>query len=219
MHLFRGRSTAPAERYLSGRPPEVLSRIREPDAALVIWKRRLTRAHMVEASRLMPPEGTVRQPIAADEDLAAAVDAAVDVALPDGSSDALPVLRRDILFLLEQARRASPQSRSLQLRISRVPGDGCRLFHVDQVCLRLVCTYLGAGTQWLPEHAVRRSALGQGNNDSVLDWRAVQQIATGDVAIMKGERYARWRGGGLVHRSPPGVAGEERIFVVIDLAL
>ena len=98
----------------------------------------------------------------------------------------------------------------IRLRLATLDRVMCPRFHVDNIPCRLITTYAGCSTQWLPHHAVDRSKLGKGNN-GLPDERSgiyrkaadIQQLDSGDVAIMKG---ARWTGShqfGLVHRSPP----------------
>jgi hypothetical protein len=103
------------------------------------------------------------------------------------------------------------------VRLERVETDNCRLFHVDQVEARLVCTYFGSGTEWLRNADVKRAGLGQGDNDFVMKAGArVQAMQPGWVGIMKGER--KNAGAGLVHRSPPiERAGLKRILLRIDV--
>lgn len=122
----------------------------------------------------------------------------------------------DIASLLRIAQRIAPQARELRLRLDWLVGDGCSLFHVDRTPLRLVCTYLGPGTQWLPDGAFARAGLGCGCNDHVRDWGAVEHIATGHVALMKGEAYPGNAGCGLVHRSPPASPDAPRLLLAID---
>jgi hypothetical protein len=123
---------------------------------------------------------------------------------------------RDVLHLLQITRRIAPQSVVLRLRLQRLEDAGCPLFHVDRVPLRMLCAYVGAGAQWLPEAALDRSRLGTGTNASVRDWSAVRALAGGEVAVLKGERYPGNAGRGLVHRSPPASAQSPRVVLAID---
>ena len=52
---------------------------------------------------------------------------------------------------------------SAWLRLDAVYGPMCPRFHVDNVKCRLVTTYVGPATQWLPNDIVDRSKLGHGN--------------------------------------------------------
>ena len=102
----------------------------------------------------------------------------------------------------------------------------CPRFHVDNVPCRLVTSYCGQGTQWLPDNAVDRTKLGRGNN-GLPDERSgvyritedIQELAAGDVALFKG---ARWEGNehrGLVHRSSTPKAGQTRLLLTLDFVL
>ncbi|WP_142848071.1 DUF1826 domain-containing protein [Telmatospirillum sp. J64-1] len=105
-----------------------------------------------------------------------------------------------------------------RLRVDHITNDACRFFHFDYVALRMLCTYDGAGTQWLPEEALDRSGLGKGDNRLVCrDRRAIQHLRPWWVGVMKG---AHWPGNDapLVHRSPPLTPGQSRVFVAIDPA-
>jgi hypothetical protein len=88
--------------------------------------------------------------------------------------------------------------------------DDCRKFHVDWVGLRLICTYLGPGTEWAPDAGVYRPALAMPwhsiqaiNRAIVPDVTHIVRAAAGDVLLLKGESFPGNSGRGAVHRSPP----------------
>ena len=91
---------------------------------------------------------------------------------------------------------------------------------MDWYHLRLFTTYHGKGTEWIPEEAVDRSALGQTNKEIVKDQSKVQQLETFDVGILKGAHSESKRPiKGIVHRSPEiEREGEKRVILRIDLA-
>lgn len=124
--------------------------------------------------------------------------------------------RNDLLRLLVLARSLAP-SAGLRIRLETKASEGCSLFHVDNVPLRLICTYRGAGTQWLPDTAFDRCGLGRGNNDFVHDWSELCQMPTGAVAVLKGLRFPGQDKLALVHRSPPADAAFPRVLVAIDI--
>ncbi|MND87313.1 hypothetical protein D3C80_793080 [compost metagenome] len=88
----------------------------------------------------------------------------------------------------------------------------CPRFHVDHVPLRLLSTYAGPGSEWLEEGAVDRSQLAREQPDA----NAVRQLAVGEVALLKGEKWLGNQGAGLVHRSPMLVNGERRLILSLD---
>ncbi len=99
----------------------------------------------------------------------------------------------------------------LRLRFERVEDDGCALFHVDTLPMRMLCTYTGPGTQWLEEDNVRRDQLGsrgrgiqQANAAIVMNPEKIHTVPSWHVLVFKGRL---WEGhgfsDGLVHRSAP----------------
>ena len=69
--------------------------------------------------------------------------------------------------------------------------------------------YTGTGTQWLPHDCADRSKLGRGSHGKSDDESGlyastdhIQQLMSGDVALLKGEMWAGNEGAGLIHRSP-----------------
>lgn len=110
------------------------------------------------------------------------------------------------------------------LRLSILDKAMCPRFHVDKVPCRLITTYLGAATQWLPHKSVNRKALGAvsphlSEQDSKLFNHAqdICQLSAGDVALVKGETWPDNENAGLVHRSPPLNAGKRRLLLTLDM--
>jgi hypothetical protein len=113
--------------------------------------------------------------------------------------------------------------KSAALRFVTLENTMCPRFHVDRVPCRLITTYLGSSTQWLPHHAADRSKLGAGNNGlpdelSGIYQRVedIQQLTNGDVALLKGELWEGNENSGIVHRSPALKAGEKRLLLTLD---
>ena len=112
------------------------------------------------------------------------------------------------------------------LRLKTLDQAMCPRFHVDKVPCRLVCTYHGNATEWLPHHLIDRSKLGPGNNgltdeESGLfqDKKDIQNINTGNVALLKGELWDGNENAGLVHRSPAIDQGKRRLLLTLDIIL
>ena len=89
---------------------------------------------------------------------------------------------------------------------------GCRRFHVDQVPIRLLVTYAGQGTEWLPDEAADRLAFANGaSNDLIVkDVRARHFMNTWSVAIFRGGAN------GLLHRTPDDAMGGQSILMRLD---
>ena len=128
-------------------------------------------------------------------------------------------LAQDMASLAFLFARISGLAR-VQLRLDAALHEACPLFHVDSVPLRLLCTYVGAGTEWLAhddaDHAelgLRGRSLDQANAAIRGDGRA-RSVPAGWVAICKGRRFGDATPG-VVHRSPDP-AGVPRLLLVID---
>ncbi|TVP57175.1 MAG: DUF1826 domain-containing protein [Halomonadaceae bacterium] len=101
------------------------------------------------------------------------------------------------------------------LRLHVLQRTMCPRFHVDQVAARMICTYQGAGTQWLPEALVKRPGTPGPLPAQPIKDQDIRQIATAAVAILKGEAWEGNEGRGLIHRSPPP-EDKPRLVVGLD---
>jgi len=134
-------------------------------------------------------------------------------------NDNLPqygLLLEDIYMLLNLFKQIT-KATSFKVLLATIDSNMCRKFHTDMNDLRLLCTYVGPGTLWLPDEAVNRKALQTRctNQDIVLDNNLIQQVNTGDIAILKGALYPE--ANAVLHRSPTiETTGEKRLLLRID---
>lgn len=202
----------------AGPTAAVLQEALRPGIGIAIWQRELSwivRDGMAALYTLMPLQRLFT--LGADEDAARTLDRAL-VGFGQLPAPSAKAWRDDLLQLIAVARGLAPQA-DVRVRIETKVNDACRLFHADNVPLRMICAYRGPGTQWLPEGTFDRAELGRGSNDLVRDWSVIRQLATGDVAVMKGLRFPGTCADALVHRSPPADATQPRVVVVIDVLL
>lgn len=173
-----------------------LRAILEPGVTLAVWERFLPPEIGADLDR-MPATGW---PSLRVETTVPQVRGDLAAAWPDPLPAALAA---DIVHLVRLFADLAAAC-TVAVRLETVAGHGCRYFHADNVGIRLLCTYRGAGTLWLPDDAVDRSALGRGDNAAVApDPSRVRALAPGHVGLLKGEAWPDNRGLGLVHRSPP----------------
>jgi len=126
------------------------------------------------------------------------------------------ILLDDILNLLGLFEQVTKSS-SFRILLATVNTNMCRKFHTDINDLRLLCTYVGQGTCWLPDEAVNQKALkpGSGNQEIVKNEEQIQQVRTGDVVLLKGALYPK--ANPILHRSPSiEKNGEKRLLLRID---
>jgi len=115
--------------------------------------------------------------------------------------------------------------REAGLRLYTLDKTMCPRFHVDRVPARLICSYGGIGTEWLPEYGVDRTKLGMGaggrpddQSGLILDPTAIRQMPAYAVGLMKGEHWEGNEGHGLVHRSPALTAVRpRRLLLTLDM--
>jgi hypothetical protein len=92
---------------------------------------------------------------------------------------------------------------AVRLRLEGVVTDACRKIHADHTDLRLITTYHGPGTDYVPSGLAGEEA-------------NLVRLATGDVGLFKGRLYGEGHAPCL-HRSPPlGDSGARRLVLVID---
>ncbi|ALS33535.1 hypothetical protein PTRA_a2443 [Pseudoalteromonas translucida KMM 520] len=199
----------------------VLPQIYNEDTNIVIWQRstaeKLTKAVniLIAISALKPLELAV-SPNDAFEQLIKALKP------EDNNSDEVNTLCEDIALLVEMFCCLCDLKRA-GLRLKVLDKPMCPRFHVDKIPCRLVTTYHGVATQWLNHSDVNRSKLGAGNlgkpdEESGLfkSLSNINQLQQGDVALLKGEYWDDNEGAGLVHRSPPVAANEQRLLLTLD---
>ena len=88
----------------------------------------------------------------------------------------------------------------------------CHRYHIYHVPLRLLVTYYGKGTEWVPESAVDRLAYDSGMpNDKILtNSNARKFLNTWDIAIFRGAPD------GLLHRTPDAALNTPSILLRLD---
>lgn len=117
----------------------------------------------------------------------------------------------DVAWLV-RAFSSLVEARRIGLRLRILDKAMCPRFHVDHVPLRLITTYAGAGSEWLPEHAIPRHRLG----DPTVAPQGIERLLAGEVALFKGERWEGNEGAGIIHRSPQAAPGERRLILTLD---
>ncbi|MEM1146490.1 MAG: DUF1826 domain-containing protein [Pseudomonadota bacterium] len=115
-------------------------------------------------------------------------------------------LARDIAML---AARLTDQigDREVLVRIEWIEDNACCKFHCDRVEARVICTYLGPGTEY--GFANAQGEVGD-----------VAQVPTGCPIVLKGKLWPGVPPSSLLHRSPAiEGTGQTRLVVVLNEAL
>ncbi|VVN24854.1 hypothetical protein PS862_01739 [Pseudomonas fluorescens] len=204
----------PIIHQVQGEAPQALARILDDGVNLAVWQRQLP-VHIADFACLL---------LSLDESLAESLslELADEEAEPDlhglasGFSDleGYEGFITDVSWLVS-AFACLLGAKRIGLRLRVLDKAMCPRFHVDHVPVRLITTYAGIGSQWLKEGVMDRGQLGQPDAQPQGD-ALIQQIASGDVALLKGEKWHGNEGCGLIHRSPQPAPGERRLILTLD---
>ncbi|WPN57982.1 DUF1826 domain-containing protein [Pseudomonas sp. P9_31] len=201
-------------RQVQGDTPKALTGILDDGVNLALWQRQLP-AHIADFGRLLL---SLNEPLAESLSLELLSDDAEPNlhGLASGFSDleGYEGFIADVSWLVSAfACLLGAQHIGLRLRV--LDKAMCPRFHVDHVPVRLITTYAGIGSQWLKEGAMDRRQLGKPDAEPQDD-SLIQQIASGEVALLKGEKWHGNEGFGLIHRSPQPPPGERRLILTLD---
>jgi hypothetical protein len=211
-------SPEPLFRRVSERnDPEVLTDIYRNDTNISIWKRDVSAELIAAVDDFINTNKIKRTMLTitaknAHEELRKAIGTEKNIApLVEDMAQLI-----DMFCCLFELKRAG-------VRLTSMDQAMCPRFHVDKIPCRLVSTYQGIATDWLPNHLVDRTKLGAGSEgkpDDISglfhDLSDIQCLNRGDVALLKGEFWEGNEGAGLIHRSPPLPAGEHRLLLTLD---
>lgn len=113
----------------------------------------------------------------------------------------LPAILRDDAAMLARRFAALMGVDAVRVRVEAIAGDACRKFHADYTDLRLIASWAGPGTDWLPPGASESE---------------FERVPTGWIGLFKGHLFGEGHPP-CIHRSPPiAGTGEKRLVLVID---
>ena len=200
-----------------GDDPKVLADVYQEDINIAIWQRTTSQRlkDAVDDFLTANPQFETALTVSPDSVLTAVWKSTRGTAPTELADDVAELV--EMFCYLFGLKRAG-------LRLATLCRAMCPRFHVDRVPCRLVTTYRGVATEWLPHEAVDRSKLGLGSKgQSDLDsglftsQSDIQRLTCGDVALLKGELWGGNENAGLVHRSPAVPAGENRLLLTLDV--
>ena len=141
-------------------------------------------------------------------------------ALPDGEGKTEAI---DDIFLLADMLTCLFDCDSVGVRLVPLGSAMCPNFHTDKIPVRLVNTYLGAGTEWLPSEYVQKDPAEATSkstlklvNKGIYRVDAVQQLNAFDVALLKGAAWPKQEHMATIHRSCAVNEGEQRVLLTLD---
>ncbi len=192
--------------------PTVLSDIYKEDINIAIWQRK---KHFSVKEFLALNSTFQKEMTLTPQDALSRISESFDNNMTEVSEDIAELV--DMFCYLFELKEAG-------MRLKVLDRAMCPKFHVDKVPCRLVTTYQGMATEWLPHEVVNQTKLGWGCNglpdsESGLyqSESDIQQLDCGDVALLKGTLWKGNESAGLVHRSPELITNEKRLVLTLDI--
>lgn len=209
--------TAVTRRSVQSYNAEALADVYQDDVNIATWQRTLSPNLLSAVQQLLSSDHLFR--ISTSVTPHNTYDSLYDAL---GSSDHAQVISEDITEIVDMFCCLF-DLKQVGLRLTTLDRAMCPKFHVDRVPCRLVTTYSGIATEWLPHEFVDRQKLGvgsQGKSDEesglYQHQSDIRRLSTGDVALLKGESWLGNEGAGLVHRSPALANKENRLLLTLD---
>lgn len=204
---FPSATTATTSSTCTSELPGVLRRWQERGCQLAVWQRSLAPQIVEELDRTALQDFPSVRFTATSDEVGRKLGSAFSGSSL-GDTALATALAHDMAHLVSLFASATG-SRDVDVRLETVSDDACRRFHTDVTLARLVTTYVGPGTVWVPpEHAEDAMRL-QENYSGPLN-----EMPRFAVGMFGGAESA---GGGLVHRSPRiAGTGTSRLFFCVN---
>jgi hypothetical protein len=113
--------------------------------------------------------------------------------------------------------------RKVGIRLEVLTGAMCPRFHIDRTGIRLLCSYLGPGTEWLDAAFCNRKALTESYADTdafhqalILHPQGIRQAPAQALVLLKGSLWQGNQQAGIVHRSPQVDYATSRVLLALD---
>lgn len=205
-------------RAAQGRDPRILTEIYRSATNIAIWQRDLSATLKQSVNRFLNanPSFQASMTVTSASALSSLTEALGDRDQTELTENIAELV--EMFCYLFELRRVG-------LRLTALDRAMCPKFHVDKVSCRLITTFQGLATEWLPHQAVNRQKLGLGSHgktdsESGLyhNQHDIQQLSCGDVGLLKGELWQGNENAGLVHRSPALAANEHRLLLTLDFS-
>ena len=215
-HAILENNTALYRRAAISEQPNILADIYQDDVNIAIWQNELSELATQQTNNLRQSSELLNMVLAATPDNVIA-QLMENHALADKTALCQHIqILLDMFCTLFELQRAG-------LRLTLLDKAMCPKFHVDKIPCRLVSTLGGPATEWLAFEDIDYTKLGLasvGLSDDesgvYLHENAIQQMQSGDVALLKGSGWQNNQDAALVHRSPHVANNEKRLVITLD---
>lgn len=103
------------------------------------------------------------------------------------------------------------------LNFSLKTSRGCKRYHIDNVPVRLLVTYFGIGTEWLPRDACNYPVYynGESNEKIIKIKNRSKFIKPWNIAIFKGQKF-KGSTEAILHRTPNEALNKKSLLMCLD---
>ncbi len=197
--------------------PSVLADIYQEEINIAIWRRALNNDLIQAADQIIKAKPTLQKSL-----MVTPQNTKIALQNVMGNHPGALTLAEDIAKLVDMFCCLF-ELKGTGLRLAVLNNAMCPRFHADRVPCRLVTTYQGIATQWLPHNLADRSKLDVASKETSDETSGlfakssdIQNLNKGDVALLKGELWAGNENAGLIHRSPQLESGANRLLLTLD---
>lgn len=199
-----------------GDSPMVLSEIFAEQTSVAIWQREADADISCYFASVFSELGFGAKGVFSIDSL----QEAVAELLPDAEGKDKAV---EDIYLLSDMLTCLFDCDSVGLRLAPLSSAMCPKFHADNIPVRLVHTYLGPGTEWLPLESVSKVApqnpsatMAKTTAGLHYDKTHIQQMSAFNVGLLKGKAWDNHEHLACVHRSCQVEAGQQRVLLTLD---
>lgn len=202
--------------WCQGDTPLILSEIVSEDISVAVWQRDSNEVISKYFESVFGYMGLgIRTVFAMDS-----LKQGLNDALPDGEGKAEAI---EDIYLLSDMLTCLFDCTNVGLRLAPLSAAMCPNFHVDKIPVRLVNTYLGDGTEWLPVEELRETPSDKSVNKTpkalnkgYYNINSLQQMDAFDVALLKGSAWPEHEHMAAIHRSCALAESEKRVLLTLD---
>ncbi|WP_158969851.1 DUF1826 domain-containing protein [Paraglaciecola sp. L3A3] len=196
--------------------PLVLSDIFSPNISVAIWQRQASSVISCYFENAFQSLGMGMRSVFSMKSL----EQELNNTLPEyeGKKDAI-----EDIYLLSDMLTCLFDCDDVGLRLVPLKSAMCPTFHIDNIPVRLVTTYLGSGTQWLPLEALQdqppkqqKQGFAKTNSGAYYKQSHIQQMNPFDVGLLKGKAWDKQAKMAAVHRSCQLQKNDKRVLLTLD---
>ena len=209
-------SATPAVSWEAGASPVSLGEIVSAEKSVAVWQRQVDKTIATYFENTFESLGLGIRSVFSMASLKSNLNELLPEA--DGKTAAI-----NDIYLLADMLTCLFDCDGVGLRLAPLCEAMCPKLHVDKIAVRMVSTYLGEGTEWLPnEKIVPAAQAGTGKvvktavHQGYYNSKDIKQLNAFDVALLKGSAWGDNESMSAIHRSCQVPSNSKRVLLTLD---